>query len=185
MSDNLVAAEIAEPYAKAIFSVGQSNDLVDRFGDDVGFLLGVLDESSELEGFLTNPLINADAKKNVLTQVTGETVHPFMLNFLRVLVDRRRILFLRGVCKQYQTLLREIRQTVLADVTSAVELNDSQKEGVRNKVIQMTGAQRVELDTQIDPDLIGGVIIKVGSQVIDASLRGQLRRIGLRLGSTI
>ena len=184
MNNNLVASEIAEPYAKAILSVGQSNDLVDRFGEDVGFLLGVLDESSELEEFLTNPLINADAKKNVLIQVASETVHPMMLNFLRVLVDRRRILFLRGVCKQYQALLREIRQTVLADVTSAVELNDSQKEGVRNKVVQMTGAQRVELDTRIDRDLIGGVIIKVGSQVIDASLRGQLRRIGLRLGST-
>lgn len=183
MSGNLVASQIVEPYAKALMSVAQSNDLVDRFGEDVGFLLGVLDESSELEGFLVHPLVNADAKKSVLRQVTGETVHPFVSNFLQVLVDRRRIPFLRGVCKQYQALLRDLRQTVLADVTSAVELNDGQKELVRQKVVALTGAQQVDLESRIDPELIGGVIIKVGSQVIDASLRGQLRRIGIRLSS--
>ncbi|MBD2462125.1 F0F1 ATP synthase subunit delta [Oscillatoria sp. FACHB-1407] len=183
MSSNLVTSEVLEPYAQALMSVAQSNDLVDRFGEDVSFILSLLDESSELEDFLANPLVNADAKKNVLAQLTSETIHPFVLNFLRVLVDRRRILFLRGVCKQYQSLLRQLRQTVLADVTSAVELNDEQKEAVRQKVVAMTGAQQVELDTRIDPELIGGVIIKVGSQVVDASLRGQLRRIGIRLNS--
>jgi F-type H+-transporting ATPase subunit delta len=68
-------------------------------------------------------------------------------------------------------------------VASAVELTDEQKQSVREKVIAMTSANQVELNTKIDPDLIGGVIIKVGSQVVDASLRGQLRRIGLRLSS--
>ncbi|MDX2213302.1 MAG: ATP synthase F1 subunit delta [Oculatellaceae cyanobacterium bins.114] len=183
MSDNLVASQILEPYAKALMSVAQSNDLVDRFGEDVNFLLDLLKQSSELGDFLANPLLSADAKKSVLTQLASETVHPFAMNFLRVLVDRRRIAFLGGVCQQYQALLRQLRQTVLADVTSAVELNDSQKESIRHKVVELTGAQRVELDTRIDPNLIGGVIIKVGSQVIDASLRGQLRRIGIRLNS--
>jgi F-type H+-transporting ATPase subunit delta len=77
-----------------------------------------------------------------------------------------------------------LKQTVLAEVTSAVELSESQQQSVREKVTAMTGAQQVELDTKIDPELIGGVIITVGSQVIDASLRGQLRRIGLRLSSS-
>jgi F-type H+-transporting ATPase subunit delta len=76
-----------------------------------------------------------------------------------------------------------LNQAVLAEVASAVELTDAQKQSVREKVIAMTSANQVELNTKIDPDLIGGVIIKVGSQVVDASLRGQLRRIGLRLSS--
>jgi F-type H+-transporting ATPase subunit delta len=98
-------------------------------------------------------------------------------------VDRRRIQFLEAIGKQYQALLRKLNQTVLAEVTSAVELSDSQKQSVREKVQAITSAHQVELDTKIDPDLIGGVIIKVGSQVVDASLRGQLRRIGIRLSS--
>jgi F-type H+-transporting ATPase subunit delta len=96
-------------------------------------------------------------------------------------VDRRRILFLGDICRQYQALLRELKQAVLAQVISTVELNDDQKQAVRQKVLSMTNAQDVDIETQIDADLLGGVIIKVGSQVVDASLRGQLRRIGVSL----
>jgi F-type H+-transporting ATPase subunit delta len=72
---------------------------------------------------------------------------------------------------------------VLAEVVSAVPLSEAQASAVKQKVIAMTNAREVELETRIDPDIIGGVIIKVGSQVIDASLRGQLRRLSLRLTS--
>jgi F-type H+-transporting ATPase subunit delta len=79
--------------------------------------------------------------------------------------------------------LRQLNQTVLAEITSAVPLTETQQQAITEKVITLTKAVRVELATKIDSDLIGGVIIKVGSQVIDASLRGQLRRLSLRLSS--
>jgi F-type H+-transporting ATPase subunit delta len=185
MKDSVVTGEILEPYAQALMSVAQSHDLVDRFGDDVNALLSVIGESEDFRNLLVNPLIKADVKKGVLRQIASEQVHPYMLNFLLLLVDRKRVMFLEGICKQYQTLLRHLRQTVLAEVTSAVALNDAQKDAVRQRVKDMLGAQQVELETRIDPELIGGVVIKVGSQVIDASLRGQLRRIGLRLTGSV
>lgn len=181
---SIVSTEILDPYAKALMSLAQTQDLTERFGEDAAFLINLLDTSDDLRQFLASPLTKADAKKAVLRQIVGEQVHPYMLNFLLLLVDRGRILFLEGICKQYQTLLRELNQTILAEVTSAVELNEAQRDSVRQKVVDLVGASQVELDTKIDPDLIGGVIIKVGSQVIDASLRGQLRRIGLRLSTT-
>lgn len=185
MKGSLLSAEILEPYAEALMNVAQSHDLTDRFGEDVAALLNLLQESDELKQFLGNPIVGAEAKKGVLQQITGEQLHPYVINFLKLLVDRRRILFLEGICQQYQALLRQLKQTVLAEVSSAVELNDAQKQSVREKVMAITSASQVELDTKIDPDLLGGVIIKVGSQVIDASLRGQLRRIGVRLGSAV
>jgi len=106
-----------------------------------------------------------------------------MHSFLKLLVDKGRILFLEGIGKQYLARLRELNQTVLAEVTSAVPLSDAQQQTVREKVQAMSSARQVEIETKIDADLIGGVIIKVGSQVIDASLRGQLRRLGIRLNS--
>ncbi|MFM7613372.1 MAG: ATP synthase F1 subunit delta, partial [Synechococcales cyanobacterium] len=90
---------------------------------------------------------------------------------------------IQGIGNYYQTLLRKLRQTVLAEVTSAVTLTEQQCQEVARKVTAITGSLHVELDTNVDPDLIGGVIIKVGSQVLDASIRGQLRRISLSLGS--
>jgi F-type H+-transporting ATPase subunit delta len=183
MKGSLVSSEVLEPYAEALMSLAQSNDLTQRLGEDVAALLNLLEESGELRQFLASPIVSAENKKAVLQQIGGEELHPFMKNFLKILVDRRRIVFLEGICKHYQALLRKLNQAVLAEVASAVELTDEQKQSVREKVIAMTSANQVELNTKIDPDLIGGVIIKVGSQVVDASLRGQLRRIGLRLSS--
>ncbi|MFE4105529.1 ATP synthase F1 subunit delta [Almyronema epifaneia] len=184
MSGSLVNLEIIDPYAQGLMSLAKDQGLTDRFGEDATNFLSLLDESEELKQFLASPLVGADAKKAVLRQVVSDSFHPYMLNFLMLLVDRGRISLLTGVLQQYQSLLRDLNQTVLAEVTAAIELTEEQKESVRQKVLSMTNARGVDLETKIDPDLLGGVIIKVGSQVVDASLRSQLRRIGLQLSSS-
>jgi F-type H+-transporting ATPase subunit delta len=161
--------------------LAQSKNLTNQVGDNVRSLLSVLDDSEELQQFLANPVIKADDKKAVISQIIGDEMNPYMRNFLMLLVDRGRILFLDRIGQQYLALLRKLNQTVLAEVTSTVELNDGQKEALVERVKGITNATDVEIQTQIDPSLIGGVIIKIGSQVIDASLRGQLRRIGVSL----
>lgn len=181
MNDSLMSSEIAEPYAQALMSLAQSDNLTDRFGEDIAGLRQLLRDSEDLRKVLASPLIKADVKKGILRQSLGEQVHPITLNFLLLLVDRGRISFLDSICKQYQVLWRKLKQAVLAEVTSAVELTDAQKDAVRQKVIALLNAREVELETNVDPDLIAGVVIKVGSQVFDTSLRGQLRRISLRL----
>ena len=183
MRDSIVTSEILAPYAQALMSLAESHQLTDRFGQDVGLLLDLLESSEELHQFLASPLVKAESKKAVLRQVAGDQIHDYVLRFLMILVDRGRIIFLEGICKQYQELLRKLNQTVLAEVTSAVDLSDDQKAAIRQRVIEITGARQVELASSLEPELIGGVIIKVGSQIIDASLRGQLRRIGMQLSS--
>jgi len=181
--NSAMESAVAGPYAQAFMAIAKGNNLVDNFANDVSSVLELLRESDDLKQFLSNPLIKADAKRAALRQILGDSVHPYTLNFLMLLVDKGRILFLEGICKQYQALVREMKQIVLAEVTSAVPLSDEQKEAVRQKVVQMTGASEAELEMSQDPELIGGVVIEVGSQVIDASLRGQLRRIGLQLSN--
>lgn len=183
MRGNAMNAQVVEPYASALMSLARSQDLAEQFGENVRSLLNLLQNSEQLRDFFANPFVKAEDKKAVLGQIVGESIHPYMRNFLMVLVDRRRIQLLEPICQQYLALLRELNQTVLAEVTSAVELTENQQQAVREKVMAMTNAHQVELDSKIDPELIGGVIIKVGSQVIDASLRGQLRRLSLRLSS--
>ncbi|NEP17695.1 MAG: F0F1 ATP synthase subunit delta [Leptolyngbya sp. SIO4C1] len=182
MSSGILTAEIAEPYAQALLSLGRDSDQLEALNQSVIDLLALMDESDELTQFLASPVVEAPAKKAVLKQVMGDA-NQYLVNFLLLLVDRGRIALLKPILKQFQALVRELNQTVLAEVTSAVELSDEQKETVRQKVLSMTSARQVELNTSIDPDLLGGVIIKVGSQIVDASLRGQLRRIGLQLSS--
>ena len=182
MKGSLIGAQVLEPYAEALMSLAQSDNLIDRFGEDASSLLELLKNSEDLQLFLASPVVQETDKKAVLRQIAGDQLHPYMINFLMILVDRRRVQFLEGILKQFQTQLRKLKQTVVAEVTSAIELTDAQRQSVSEKVKAMTNAHEVELDTNIDRDLIGGVIIKVGSQVIDASLRGQLRRISISLG---
>lgn len=179
----LVTGEILERYAQALLSVAQDNNIVEPVGNDVNSVLVALKESEDLRGFLASPVFKASDKKAVLNRILGDSVHPYTKNFMLLLVDRRRIILLEGICKEFQALLRKLNQTVLAEVTTVNELTDEQRRSLQEKVVAITGARNVELETKIDPDLIGGVIIKIGSQVIDASLRGQLRRISLRLSN--
>jgi len=182
MSSTTVSLEIADPYAQALMSLAQDQTLEDRFGEDAQGVLNLLAESAELRQFLENPLMSEAAKKGVLDQISSD-LNPLFANFLKLLVDKGRIGFLVPILKRYQELLRQLRKTVLAEVTAAVELSDAQKDQIRQKVTTMTGAQQVDLEVTQAPELLGGVIIKVGSQVVDASLRGQLRRLSMQLNA--
>lgn len=181
MSGTLISSEVGEPYAQALMSLAQQENLTDQFGDTFRSLNSLLSESKEFKEFVLNPVIKGEDKKVVLKQVMGGDANPYLVNFMMLLVDKRRIIFLESIVEQYLNLLRKLKQTVLAEVTSATELTESQKQTLIEQVKGISQANDVELQTSIDPDLIGGVIIKVGSKVIDASIRGQLRRISIGL----
>lgn len=180
MAGTLVSSEISEPYAQALMSLAQQNNLSDQFGETFRELASLLSESQEFKDFVLNPVIKNEDKKEVLQRVMGDA-NPYLVNFIMLLVDKRRIIFLESIVEQYLTLLRKLNQIVLAEVTSAQELSDEQKGQIVEKVKGIVEARDVELKASVDPNLIGGVIIKVGSKVIDASLRGQLRRIKVSL----
>lgn len=181
MRSSTFMTEVAEPYAQALLSLAQSSDATDQIADDVNSLLNLINESEDLRSSLISPILEADEKKSLLKRLFEGQIHPYTLNFLLLLADKRRLSFFESIGQEFQKQLRALRNTVVAEVTSAVELTDEQKEAIRQKVLATTQAREVEMVTSVDPDVLGGVIIKVGSQIYDASLRGQLRRIGARL----
>jgi F-type H+-transporting ATPase subunit delta len=183
MSGTLISSEIAEPYAQALMSVAQNNNLTEQFGTTCREIVNLFQESPEFGDFITNPVVNSEAKKNVLRQILGNEANAYLVNFVMLLVDKRRITFLKEIAEQFLALLRKLNQVVLAEVTSTKELSESQRQGIIDRVKGISQARDVELNVKLDPDLVGGVIIKVGSQVIDASIRGQLRRISMSLNS--
>jgi F-type H+-transporting ATPase subunit delta len=178
---NVVSRELLAPYATALLDIAKSQNSIDWISSDVDSILALLSESPDLKQLITSPLVSVDAQKSVMGRILGDQANPVFKNFIMVLIDRRRIVLLEGICKEFQAKLRELNQAVLAEVTSAAPLSDAQRQSIFEKVTAMTGARHVDLEAKVDPTLIGGVIIKVGSQVIDASLQGQLRQIGLRL----
>lgn len=184
-SNSTTISGIAEPYAQALMALAKSNNALDKFAEDVAGLREAIASSDQFKGFLANPIVDPEAKKAVLAQVAEKGLHQVVSTFLKLLVDRKRIAILDEICQKFQVLVREETNTVLAEVTSVTELSDEQRNAVVDRVKGMTGAAAVDVETQIDTSLLGGVVIKVGSQVVDASLRGQLRRIGLSLSAPV
>ena len=181
MASSGTLADVVNPYAEGLMGVAQTHNLTAQIAEDVDALVKLVKDSESFQSFLASPLVDDASKKSLLNRTVSEYLHPYTVNFLMLLIDRKRISLLADICTKFQEIYRQLNQIALAEVTSAVPLSESQQESVRQKVVQITGARSVELETKLDSDLIGGVVIKVGSQILDASLRGQLRRIGMSL----
>jgi F-type H+-transporting ATPase subunit delta len=181
MKGSAVGSVVLNPYTDALMSLAQSQNLVDEFGDNCAALIELLESSPELTQILENPIVKSADKKAILSKVVTDKINPLMSNFLMILVDRKRIGYLSGICQRYQAALRDLKGIVLAEVTSAIALTEAQTTLVADKVKTMTSANGVEIVTKVDPDILGGTIIKVGSQVIDSSLRAEIRRLGLSI----
>jgi F-type H+-transporting ATPase subunit delta len=130
---------------------------------------------------MSSPVLEVEAKKAALEKMFSDQVTPSFLNLLKLLADRQRIGLLDAVLERMLELYREQRNIALATVTSASSLNEDQQADLLKKIQAVAGTDNLELNLKVDPDLIGGFVVSVGSKVIDASLSGQVRRLGLAL----
>lgn len=185
MKSSSVSQAVVAPYADALISLAQEQNSLNAIAKDVRLISNTLEGSVELNQLFASPLIGENVKKGVIESVFGSQVNVLTKSFLLLLVDRKRIAFLGEIVKQFQALLRVIDGVALAEVTSALKLSRSQEDTICDRVKSMTKAHSVELAVTVNPDLIGGVIIKVGSQVVDASIRGQLRRLKSSLAAGV
>jgi F-type H+-transporting ATPase subunit delta len=172
---------IATPYAEALLQVAESRQETDTVATQVRELLALWNGSAQLREAMASPVLEPDAKKAALAALFDEQVTPSVQNLLKLLADRQRIAVLDAVLERFLELYRELRHITLAKVSSATPLSEEQQAQLNQKVQAIAGTMAVEFDLNVDPSLIGGFVVNLGSQVIDASLVGQVRRLGLAL----
>ena len=185
MSDQGIISKVALPYAEALLESAQEKKAIEETNDDVTLIIELLSKSLELRAFLDNPLITPIIKKNVLKDLLLNQVNNFVLNFLLVLVDRRRITLLDSIVQKYLELSYKLDSVTIAEVKTTIALTEVQQSNLVQKLKYMTDSKEVKLVIKIDPELIGGFVIRVGSKVIDTSLAGKLKQMSFYLnGST-
>jgi F-type H+-transporting ATPase subunit delta len=172
---------VTTPYAEAFLQVADSRGEVDQVVDQSKAVLHLWSESPELREVMASPILEPEAKKAAIEKLFGEQVTPSFLNLLKLLADRQRIGILDAVLERLLELYREQRNIALATVTSAAPLTEEQQAELGKQVQAVAGTDKLEININLDPSLIGGFVVKVGSKVIDASLAGQVRRLGLAL----
>ena len=175
--------KIAVPYAEALLNIANSRSLLSESVNDLSSVSGVLSQSIELQELLSNPLVSSLLKKETLKNLFEKQLNDFVLNFLLVLVDRRRIYLLSNIIGKYLKLTSQLQSVTIVEVFSAVDFSDSQKEALNRQIKLMTQTNEVKLITHKQPHLIGGFVAKIGSKVIDASLAGKLNNISFYLNA--
>jgi len=171
------------PYAEALLDLAKSNDSLKETTNDMNIVSQFLANSSDLKKFLGNPLITKDAKKNVVKDILGEQIDGSTLKFLLLLVERGRIEILESIAQKFLELSFKQESIEIAKITSSIQLSAQQQKEIAEKLKVITGAKQIKLALKVDPALIGGFTIEIGSKMIDTSIRGQLKQISSLLGA--
>lgn len=177
----MINGSLSRRYARALFEIASetSLDLVDK---DLRELTKIVEENTEVKRALLHPHISLSNKKAFIDKLMGENFGEITRSFIHLLIDRKRESFLPFIQKEFSRLADEARQIVEAKVTSAVELNDSQLEGLRKSIGQAT-KKDVRLISDVREELIGGIRIQIGDSLMDGTvahalekMRGELRK---------
>lgn len=171
---------IADRYAEALFALAQEDDQVDAYGEALADFDDLLTQTPELKQLLFHPVVKMADKKQVLAKLlTGKIPTPVM-NFFYLLVDKKRETFVPQINAAYKELLNTLHKTVVAEVVTSINLRkDTEK--ILKKQLENYLEQQVIMECRVDPTILGGVTVKVGDRLIDASLNTQLRELAQTL----
>ena len=164
--------EIASVYARSLFEVAQEHKKLDKVRDELGEFADAVNESRELQVFLFSPYFSTKEKVEGLDKaVSGadETT----INFLKLLIEKHRMPVIFRVRADFDRLWEQENKLLPVQVTSAVELPKSTVKQIGDRIAEQTD-RKVELTSTVDPDILGGIIVRVGNSVLDASIRNRL-----------
>jgi len=185
MSSNPLTAKIAAPYARALFDFSVEKNIMHQITADFQNLETFLNETVELTEYLNNPIVNQDAKCDVLTKTLQSQVNIETFKFLIILVNRDRINLLESIITSYLELVYETASIKMIEVSTAFAFNNLQKNLLIKKLKELTNAREIRLVITVDSNLIGGFLIKTESKVIDFTIKNQLQNLAKHLDTVL
>jgi F-type H+-transporting ATPase subunit delta len=167
--------EIAVVYARSLFEVAQDSDKLDELRDQLGQFADALAESHELQVFFFSPYFSTQEKEEGLEKALSDA-DPVFENFLKLLIENHRMPVLFRVRRAYEDLWREENKLLPVQITSAVELDRGTVQEIGDRIAEQTG-RRIDLAAEVEPDILGGIVVRVGNAILDASVRNRLEQL--------
>jgi F-type H+-transporting ATPase subunit delta len=164
--------EIAVVYSRSLFEAALDADRLDVIREQLGEFADALDANRELQVFFFSPYFSTQEKKDGLQRLI-DGADPLFLNFLELLVENHRMPVIFRVRRGYDSLWESHNRLLPVEVTSAIELDEQTVRGIGDRIAEQTG-RRIELSSIVEPDILGGIVVRVGNQVLDASIRNRL-----------
>ena len=167
--------EIATVYARALFDVAQEQDKLDDVRDQLGAFADALSENRDLQVFFFSPYFSTPEKEDGLDKVVSGA-DPVVMNFLKLLIEKHRMPVLFRVRTTYDAMWEDENKLLPVSITSAVELDKGTVKELGDRIAEQTG-RTVELSSQVEPDILGGIVVQVGNSVLDASVKNRLEQL--------
>ena len=167
--------EIAEVYARSLFEVAKENDVLDEIHEELGEFADALSGSRELQVFFFSPYFSSEEKKDAISRLISGADERFV-RFLEMLAERHRMPVVFRIRREFDDLWAEENRLLPVTITSAVELDDKTVRRIQKEIEKQTG-RRTELTTEVDPDALGGLAMRVGNVVMDGTVRSRLERL--------
>jgi F-type H+-transporting ATPase subunit delta len=167
--------EIARVYARSLFEVAMERDRLDVVREQIGQFADALAESRELQTFFFSPYFSTEEKKKGLDSAldgADETVE----NFLGLLIENHRMPALFRVRRELDSMWQDVNKLLPVSITSAIELDAAVTRQIGDEIGRQTG-RKVDLTSTVDPDVLGGIVVRVGNSILDASVRTRLERL--------
>ncbi|SDN42617.1 ATP synthase F1 subcomplex delta subunit [Desulfonauticus submarinus] len=168
---------VARRYARALFALGQKEgqDVLLKYGESLEAVCAVLEVAPELLRIFSNPIFTVEEKKAILAKVLEKVdPEPMVRNFCFLLADKNRLAFLPEIKAYYGHLLDLAQGIVRGELFTAIELEEELKTEIAKKLEEQSKS-KVVLDYKVDPNILGGLVLKVGDKVLDASIKAQLQ----------
>lgn len=165
---------VARRYARALFALGKKRgtDAMHAYGETLADFTGALEENPEIMGFFKNPIFSADEKKAVIAKALSGA-DSVVSNFVELLADKDRLPVLPAIADYYGELVDEADGVMRGQVTTAMELTDARRDEIK-KTLEQSAGRPLVLGFDVNPDILGGVVVTIGDKVLDSSLRAQL-----------
>jgi F-type H+-transporting ATPase subunit delta len=167
--------EIAQVYARSLFEVAQEQDKLDDVREQLAQFADALSENRDLQVFFFSPYFSTEEKKDGLKNAV-DGADEIVLNFLELLVEKHRMPLIFRVRRAFDGLWEEEHKLLNVEVTSAIELDPGVVEQIGRRVGEQTD-RKVELSSKVDPDILGGIVLRVGNSILDASIRNRLEQL--------
>jgi F-type H+-transporting ATPase subunit delta len=167
--------EIAQVYARSLFEVASEHDKLDVVREQLGQIADAIAESRELQTFFFSPYFSTQEKEEGVDKAitdADETVR----NFLRLLLENHRMPVIFRVRREYDRMWEDAHDLLSVQITSAVELDPSVAQRIGDEIGRQTG-RTVQLTSTVDPDVLGGIVVRVGNSILDASIRTRLENL--------
>jgi F-type H+-transporting ATPase subunit delta len=174
-ADDSMMASVAGRYASALYDLATEQNQVKAVEHELTGVQAMLDESTDLRRMVLSPVFTADEQTKALSAVLAKAgVGPLTSNFLKLIAKNRRLFAVSDMIKNYRSLAARGRGEAQAEVTSAIALTEPQLAALRDNLRAAAGGKDVQVTTKVDPALLGGLIVKMGSRMVDSSIRTKL-----------